>query len=395
MRVDERYLRYALALAFALGGFWALLVRGEAWPFAMEDLRLGPHQALIADSQMETALEQEVLNGGVITDLARRILTHEPLAVYPFEGLLAAEVDRERLVPGSMDVTAADTYANATLDRDGRNLTARFYLLDRAIIAGDWDNALAQFGGAFELWPEERGELLFGLEQMLVEPGMVDALIRASDRGVAWVPDFLRQISIETLEPDQIERLYRPQPDAHEHLLGRLTLAGQFELAYQFWFSLQPEEAAKYGLGLTDPSFEGSALLSPFNWQIDSEFAELSPEQEALLIYYRGRGRAVFASQITRVPMGAYVFRANIDSIPDDTGGDFVWQIQCLTSDEFPLEVSIFDYAELVGDAGIPFEISETCSFQELSIRGYPGQFTRNAILQINDLEISKAEVMP
>ncbi|MEL7108231.1 MAG: hypothetical protein AAGJ68_12000 [Pseudomonadota bacterium] len=385
-------MRYAIALLFVLAGFWAMLVRGNAWPFAMEDLRLAPHESLIAESQMEVALEQEVLNGEVIAGLARTILSHEPLAVYPFEGLLSAEVDRERLVPGSMDVAAADTYAEATLDRDGRNLTARFYLLDKAIIAGDWDDALEQFGGAFELWPEERDELLFGLEQMLVEPGMVDALIRASDRRVDWIPGFLRQIPIETLEPDQIERLYRPQPEAHEQLLVQLTRAGELEQAYLFWRSLQPEEAAKFKRGVTDPSFEGSPLLPPFNWQLDSEFAEFMPTQAALQIFYRGRGRAVFASQIMRLTPGHYLFRMTLDSVPDDTGGDFVWQIVCMTSDEFPLEISIFDYAAIEEDDAVAFEISDACAYQELSMRGYPGQFTRNATLQINDIEIIAME---
>ena len=146
---------------------------------------------------------------------------------------------------------------------------------------------------------------------------------------------------------------------------------------------------------MTDPSFESSTLLPPFNWQLDSEFAEFMPAQAALQIFYRGRGRAVFASQITRLSPGSYVFRTAIDSVPDSTGGDFVWQLVCLTSDEFPLEISIFDYAALEDDDAVTFEISDACAYQELSIRGYPGQFTRNATLQINDIEIVAMEQAP
>jgi len=395
MRVDGRIILYALASLFVLAGLGAMLLRGNAWPFAMEDLNLPPHRVLIDELRLEAALEQETLSGEMISDLARAMVAKAPLAVYPFEGLLSVEVDRERLVPGSMDVEAADRYARAALDRDGRNLTARFYLLDKAIIDGDWDGALRQFGRAFTLWPEQQGELFFGLEQMLADPEMVNALIRASNDGVDWVPAFLRQASIDALEPDQVEQLYRPQPDAHPQLLTRYVRSGQFEQAYQFWSSLQPEAVAKFQHAVVDPAFEGSTLLPPFNWQFDEDFTERPIDQDVLQIFYRGRGRPVFASQITRLPAGSYAFRMDLDALPSADGGDFIWQIVCLTNDEFPLEVSIFDYADTALDDGVPFEISDGCPFQELSFRGYPGQFTRSANLQINQIQISRQEAGP
>ncbi|MEO1554107.1 MAG: hypothetical protein AAFR82_09225, partial [Pseudomonadota bacterium] len=124
-------------MAFALGGIWAFLVRGEAWPFAMEDLQLPAHRSLIAEAQLESALEEEVIDQDLIMRLGRSVIAREPLAIYPFEGVLTGEIERERLVPDSMDLDRADRFAQAALDRDGRNLTARLFLLDKSIMAGD------------------------------------------------------------------------------------------------------------------------------------------------------------------------------------------------------------------------------------------------------------------
>lgn len=395
MRVDERYIRWAIAGLFGLAGLWAMLLRGQAWPFVMEDLRLPTHQALIDESRLEAALEEEVLNYNLVIDLARDIVAKEPLAVYPFEGLLSVEVERDRLVPGSMDSAAADSFAAATLDRDGRNLTARFYLLDRAIIAGDWTAALDQFGAAYELWPEQREELLFGLDQTILEPGMIDALVKASERGEAWVPFFLRVLSIDALEPAQVENVFRAQPDHHEMLLEKLARAGQFDQAFRTWQNLRPDEAAPHPDGLIDLSFVGSRALRPFNWQLDTGFAEIHPRQQALQISYRGRGRPVFASQITHLAAGSYLFRANLDALPSDDVGDFVWVMNCLTHDALPLEISIFDPTMTAQDADIPFEIPEGCAYQELSFHGFPGQFTRQISFQVNDIVIAPMEAQP
>lgn len=395
MRVDERYIRWTIAGLFALAGLWAMLVRGQAWPFAMEDLRLPTHQALIDESQMEMALEQEVLNYNLVIELARNIVAKEPLAVYPFEGLLSVEVERDRLVPGSMDSAAADRFAAATLDRDGRNLTARFYLLDRAILAGDWTEALDQFGAAYELWPEQRQELLFGLDQTILEPGMIDALIEASQRGEVWVSAFLRVLTIDVLEPAQVENVFRAQPELHEFLLTQLVRAGQFDQAFKAWQNLRPTEAAPHPDGLVDLSFAGSPSLPPFNWQVDNGFAEIQARQEALQISYRGRDRPVFVSQITHLSVGRYLFRSNLDALPSDDVGDFVWVINCLTHEALPLEISIFDPAMTAPEAEVTFEIPEGCDYQELSLRGFPGQFTRQISFQVNDIEIELMEAQP
>lgn len=392
MRVDERYLRYALASAFALGGIWAFLVRGEAWPFAMEDLRLGPHRALVAEQALESALEEETINSEEILQLGRSIIAKEPLAIYPFEGVLTGEIERERLVPNSMNVDRADRFALAALDRDGRNLTARLYLLDKAIVQGDWTAAMDQFGAAYDLWPEERDVLLNGLLPLLSAPGFYETMLTRSAAGEDWVIALLNKMPIDAMEAHQITALYLPHEDLYERLLTNFVRRGEFGQAFTTWASLRPEEASAYPYGQVDFGFDGSAALRPFNWVIDRDHAEIMTDQKALFVSYRGRGRPVFVYQYTRLPPGAYDLNISLEQMPENVGGDFVWQVDCLESEYQPLAISIFDPAFSDPETQLSFLVPEDCPHQEVLLRGFPGQFTRTVQLQINQIEILPSE---
>lgn len=392
MRVDERYLRYALALAFALGGLWAFLVRGEAWPFAMEDLRLGPHSALIAEKHLETALEEEVVNQALIMQLGRSIIAEEPLSIYPFEGVLTGEIERERFAPDSMDSEMADNFAAATLDRDGRNLTARLYLLDKAIMAGDWGATLDQFSSAYDLWPEQQDVLIEGLFPLLPAPGFFEALLQRSASGENWLMALLNAMPVDALEPHQITALHLPHEDLYERLLTNFFRRGEYEQAFVAWATLRPEEASTYQHGLVDLEFAGSDALRPFNWVVDRDYSEIMMDRQALFVSYRGRGRPVFLYQYARLPAGNYDLMIELEDIPENVGGDFVWQIDCLQSEYQPLSLSIFDEVFSVSDTPISFSVPEDCEHQEILLRGFPGQFTRTVQLQVNKIEIARSE---
>ncbi|MEM6555681.1 MAG: hypothetical protein AAF642_07400 [Pseudomonadota bacterium] len=395
MRVDERYLRYALALAFALGGIWAFLVRGEAWPFAMEDLRLGPHQALIAEQQLESALEEEVVNQPLIMQLGRTIIAKEPLSIYPFEGVLTGEIERERFAPDSMDSEMADNFADATLDRDGRNLTARLYMLDKAIMAGDWASTLDQFSAAYDLWPEQQVVLLEGLFPLLPAPGFFEALLQRSASGENWLLALLNRMPIDALEAQQVTALHLPHEDLYERLLTNFVRQGQYEQAFIAWATLRPDEASAHPHALVDLEFAGSDALRPFNWVIDRDYSEIMVDQGALFVSYRGRGRPVFLYQYTRLPAGRYALTVALEDIPENVGGDFVWQIDCLQSEYQPLSLSVFDEAFSIPDNPVLFMVPEGCEHQEILLRGFPGQFTRTVQLQVNKIEIVQMEDEP
>ncbi|MEM7640206.1 MAG: hypothetical protein AAF269_14220 [Pseudomonadota bacterium] len=392
MRVDERFLRYALALAFALGGLWAFLVRGEAWPFAMEDLQLGPHSALIAEKQLETALEEEVVNQALIMQLGRSIIAEEPLSIYPFEGVLTGEIERERFAPDSMDSEMADNFAAATLDRDGRNLTARLYLLDKAIMAGDWGATLDHFSSAYDLWPEQQEVLLEGLFPLLPAPGFFEALLQRSASGENWLMALLNAMPVDALEPHQITALHLPHEDLYERLLTRFVRQGEYQQAFVAWATLRPEEASTYQHGLVDLEFAGSDALRPFNWVVDRDYSEIMMDRQALFVSYRGRGRPVFLYQYARLPAGTYDLMIELEDIPENVGGDFVWQIDCLQSEYQPLSLSVFDEVFSVSDTPISFIVPEDCEHQEILLRGFPGQFTRTVQLQVNKIEIVRSE---
>lgn len=389
MWVDERKLRYAIALAFALGGVFAFLVRGDAWPFAAETLHLPPHATLIASDQLEIALSEDVYDENRITELSQKIVAIEPLAPLPFEAMLALELERELVDP-----EAATALAKATLERDARNLSARLFLVDQAMLDQNWDEAFAAFGRAYELWPTEAPEMRDMLYQSLTDTTWSEAFIARLERKEVWTQTFVQRLPIDSVKFETIVELHRPLEDLHQALLSKLQRRDMSE-AHIAWAALRPNEAMVSEIGLIDPTFEGSTTLKPFNWDFDSNHAEIDVQNSGLYVEYRGRGQPTFASQSVFLPAGTYGFASRLSETPSEPAGDIVWLLRCSESRDVRMSVSVFDPV-FGGDTGeVEFTVPETCPYQDLSLVGRPGTFTRRYRLVVDHIQIAQRRAQP
>ncbi|MEO1071757.1 MAG: hypothetical protein AAFX32_01685 [Pseudomonadota bacterium] len=388
MRVDERYLRYALASAFALGGIWAFLVRGEAWPFEMEDLRLGPHATVIAHEQLEAAISQEDYDLSLIEELSRRISVMDPLSATPFEAMLAVQLESERV-----DSEVAGDLARAALKREARNLSARLFLVDQAVLDQRWDEAFAAFGKAYQLWPSESVELREMMYESLDDETWSAAFIARLDGTTGWEKTFVQQLPVEVVDIETAVALYRPFPELHGQLLSKLQRQSGLEAARIAWSELRPQEAALDEYGRIDFGFVGLDALSPFNWGVDRNFAEFEQvEGGGLRLSYRGRQRPRMASQTLYLPPGDFRFESHLSNRPSDPAGDIVWELACIGSREKLLSVSIFDTTLVEAPERVVFTISEECDFQVLTLVGYPGTYTRRFDSVIDRIAIERVE---
>ncbi|MEO1378731.1 MAG: hypothetical protein AAFU69_00060 [Pseudomonadota bacterium] len=360
-------------------------MRSDGWPFAIQDLQLPQHTALIAQSSLEDALLEDVYDEDTIRRLSHQINRIDPLSPLPFEALLTLELEKD-----TVDPMQARQFADATLARDARNLTARMFLFDQAIIDQEWDIAFDAFGKAFELWPSEAAEIRSLLYETLTDETWSAALIARLNRGDAWVLSFIQNMPLDLVDPALVAEFHRPFEDQHDLLIARLIRAFGLEAAHKAWATLRPDEAASHRFGLIDLTFSGSDALRPFNWVINPGFAEMNASRPGLQVFFRGRERPEIASQIIFLAPGNYRFFVHKTAPSTDPAGDIIWRIACVPTGETLLEVSVFAPVFEAHNSGVPFERPPGCEYQELTLTGQPGVFTRRFSLTINAVDISE-----
>ncbi|MEM7329008.1 MAG: hypothetical protein AAF437_09730 [Pseudomonadota bacterium] len=390
MRVDERYLRYGLALAFALAGIFAFLVRGDAWPFKMEALRLAPHAAPIAHQQLEGALSEDLYDAPLITQLSHDLNREDPFAPLPFEAMLLLQLERD-----PVDPRLATELAQAALQREARNLSARLFLLDQAVIEQRWDDAFAAFGRAYDLWPSESVELRQMMYESLTDDAWADAFMARLQNDDAWAQTFVRQLPVASVSTDVAIQLHRPFVEQHGQLLSDLQREKSLQDAHQAWQALRPEEAALDRFGRIDFEFQNTEALRPFGWSLNSNFAEIDRRQGGLQVEYRGRQTPRIAEQIIFIPPGDYQLVSSLTLKPSEPAGDIAWVMRCIDTGEEVVKASVFDPVFDDTQSGVEFEIPESCPYQILSLRGYPGTFTRRFSLRIGRLALEPLEAKP
>lgn len=385
MRVEERYVRYLVVSLFALAGLSALLVRGDAWPFAMSDLRLPPHQVQISKNALESALAEDEYDISAIRPLSLSILAKDPLSPAPFEAELLLALEEE-----NVDVEAAVALAEAALRRDARNLTARFFLFDQAIIDQNWDRAFDAFGKAITLWPSEAQSARDLMYESLENDDWSNALIDRLNTGEAWIKVFVQDMPIDLISTEKAVDLHRPFADLHERFLTKMIDVHGVEDAYDAWAALRPIEAERHPFGLIDPEFLGNDSARPFNWIIDAKFAEISEYSPGLNIFFRGRSKSMIATQILYLDPGHYWFAMRKSDSGRAPPGDIIWRLTCMSDGQTIMQASVFA-AEFDGSTGeVEFDVNDTCDFQELSLVGLPGQYAERFSLNIDFIAITE-----
>ncbi|MEO1189575.1 MAG: hypothetical protein AAFW60_10925, partial [Pseudomonadota bacterium] len=284
----------------------------------------------------------------------------------------------------------AGDLAAAALKRDARNLSARLFIVDQAILDQRWDAAFAAFGRAYQLWPSESVELREMMYQSLSDETWSEAFIARLNGAPGWEKSFVQQLPVDAVTIETAIALYRPYPGLHEHLLSKLQRQTGLEASITAWAALRPQESALDEFGRIDFDFEGVSALLPFNWELNANFSEIDKTRGGLSISYRGRQRSRMASQTVYLPSGTFRFKSQLSERPSDPAGDIVWELACVGSSEKLLSVSIFDQAVAESTGGVAFEVPEQCPYQALSLVGYPGTFTRRLNVIVDQIAIEQ-----
>ncbi|MEM9180051.1 MAG: hypothetical protein AAGA89_10085 [Pseudomonadota bacterium] len=389
MRVDDKYARFAIAALFLLGGIYAFLVRGESWPWTLEQISLGPHHSQIAHARLEAAFLEDEYDEALIQGLSEDIIAMTPLSPAPYEALLLLEIEREEV----RDEMVA-TLARATLAREARSLSARLFIIDQATFQGDWDTVFDEFSTISRLWPTEAGALMEMLYESLDDEAWIPVFRTYLQTETPWVERFVQGVPVDQIGVEVAIELHQPFEDLHATLLRKLNQSFGLEAVHEAWSALQPAEAEKAKFGLVAPDFAPSTALQPFNWTIDDSYAEYD-RNSGLYITYRGSGRPVFAAQLIFLEPGQHRLMSQLSEKPSDPPGDVVWNIRCVEDGRDLVDVSLFDPAFESDAILFDFEVPEDCAYQRLALLGFPGRFTRRFNVSIGSIGIEQLGKTP
>ena len=287
------------------------------------------------------------------------------------------------------DVDAANRAAMKAITFQPRSRAARMHMVNELIAAQQFDAALDQISLMARL--DRRGEALYAqavlgiAEQDAAHP----AIVRAVAKNPPWKQLVLRSIAEATTDLDFLQALFEHWPEEQRLVLERLVDDGQTDTAYLNFLSTLPAEAA-----ITtpfDPSFNGLDGSRPFNWEIDTRYAEIS-EDGGLLITYFGRGQARLARQIFPIEPVGYELTFQADGTFEDTAAQFELLLECVGRATLIAQIPVKS-ADLGGNGlSASFEVeTDLCDFGQLSFWGRPGEFPRTTRLTISNIALNTA----
>lgn len=178
-----------------------------------------------------------------------------------------------------------------------------------------------------------------------------------------------------------------PPPNWTISLVSALVTAGNHAAAEDVWRRING--VRDRGL-LYDPQFRDRSAAPPFNWQLTSGsagVAEASGSGGLSVIYY-GREDSALATQLLRLPAGAYRLAMQVEA-PTSASG-LAWTVSCAVGAKrqllgLPLTTARKDV--LIGDFVVP---AGDCAVQWIELRGRTGDTSTTAQLTISALRLDR-----
>ena len=376
--------------------FAAVLLGGAALGFAVlrsaavDDRRerpalaqaLWPGHPAVRTDQALLAIGEAAAHGQPAPPAVRRqvarIAASAPLNPEPFliAGAIAQAEGRE---------PAAERLLVAARDRDPRSRGARFLLAERYLRTGRVADGLIAMHALVSL--QSRGAEAFGpaLVAYAATPGAVPQLRRFFRRYPHIEAGVLSVLAVDPANADLVLALASnvrdPNPDWRGTLVAALAGAGQFAKAQAIWSRLA---GVRPGTGLFNPAFADLPAPPPFDWSFpQSGEGVAEPDGRGRLgILYYGRSKAVFASQLLRLPPGKYRLAMAVERARGSKGA-LRWVLRCAPGQTVLMEISV----EPAGSAG-DFTVPAGCEAQWLELIGVPGDVPETSELAITGLRL-------
>ena len=283
------------------------------------------------------------------------------------------------------DTARADALYAIAVRRAPRDRPTRAALADRAIVAGDYDAALAQLDALFRVAPSVRDPLLRRLVPALDDTRLLTALVARLATDPPW-RGALRPVLLDKATPPQTGLTVLTALAKHTALTPqetdtRITLlqrSGNDAQARTLWRATLPAAEDAGNALLSDGSFEHPDLEGAYAWQqhppagVAMAQDDIAPAEGSHALAIDFSGRAVTApglSQALALPPGHYDFAFAADN-RTDARRPFAWRLSCNAGGANLLSLSLPDastqgWQHIEGSFEIPIT---ACSGQTLRL---------------------------
>ena len=266
--------------------------------------------------------------------------------------------------------------------RNPRLREARLFLLDAYGRSGRSDEALVEAQVLSHLVTSNRG-MLVRLISGLVQRGegldpIADELARNRLAGPVLLRLAQQGASVDLIEQSS-EKLRGAALSPGErnwvtNLVSRIAARPDLGGAARLWAFYHDMEPGAVGRQIFDPEFSGRPGTPPFGWNLGGGSAGTSQFKEGWLeVYYPGKVRGRFASQLLRLSAGRYDLVSNLVREESSLSGGLAWEISCQGRNEPLLRERLEDLAGSTNGAGMFVVPEGDCMAQELRLVGIPG----------------------
>jgi hypothetical protein len=274
--------------------------------------------------------------------------------------------------------------------RGFRDVPTQAWLLQRAILSGDFGPAFLRVDALLRTQPDLGTRLFPLIGALLSDPDAIEPLTRRLAADPLWRPYALFYLSekAEDVRPvisiyQRLARLGRdPTAEETQSILTRMVKDGQYQEAYRLWASLLPDHGRVIPEEPYDGGFKGLPGSPPFNWEFVNQSGVTvqtarsdAPGGAALYLEYPVANASLLARQMLVLPPGPYRLSGRMRVTRPATGAALVWSIACAA----PPGAVIAHVRQSVDSAtdwtpfAVTFMAPADCGDQWLSLEGLAG----------------------